>query len=690
MSWKHTLLLSMIFVSPLLAQKKPFTIPDLYRIKNVDQPQISPEGKRVAFVVREDYLEQGTSHADIYVMDADGGNQRRLTYDPGSDAHPRWSPDGRTLLFLSSRREGNQVWLLPAEGGEPEQLTSFSTGVADPAWSPDGERIAFTGNVFPECGADNGCNKRQDEGLSKGPVQAYMADRLFYRHWDTWKEGKRTHIFVMDIATRKIIDLTPGDFDSPSPTSGNPGFSFSPDGKEICFVSNRSGKEAQNTNNDLWTVPVVGGDAVNITPDNPAFDGAPRYSADGKYIAYRKQAVPVYEADRFRLALYDRQTKRSRVLTEHFDNWVTTFSWAPDSRSLYFLADVRGHVPLYKVELQLGAIVEVLDQKTIDECELAPDGRWIAYSRRSVAEPRELWRFTFGEQRPCRLTSINGELESTIDLRPAEEMWITSPTGQKIHTFIVKPHGFDPAKRYPLILNVHGGPQMQWADAFRGDWQVYPGAGYIVAFPNPHGSTGYGQEFTLGISKDWGGKVYQDILAVADSLSRLPWVDADRMGAMGWSYGGYMMMWLEGHTDRFKALACMMGVYDLTAMHGATEELWFPEFDLGGMPWESDLYQKWSPHRFVQNFKTPCLVITGERDYRVPYTQSLEFFTDLQVRGVPSRLIVFKNDGHWPSYVKSMPLYYNAHLDWFHQYLGGPPAPFDMVALQRNQLWKKR
>jgi dipeptidyl aminopeptidase/acylaminoacyl peptidase len=268
-------------------------------------------------------------------------------------------------------------------------------------------------------------------------------------------------------------------------------------------------------------------------------------------------------------------------------------------------------------------------------------------------------------------------------------MWISSPTGAKIHTFIVKPHNFDPAKKYPLILNVHGGPQSQWADAFRGDWQVYPGSGYIVAFPNPHGSTGYGQEFTAEISKDFGGKVYEDVMAVADSLEKISWVDASRMGAMGWSYGGYMMMWLEGHTSRFKAIVSMMGLYDLPAFHGATEELWFPEWDLNGLPSTSEHYIKFSPNHFTENFKTPCLVITGEKDYRVPYTQSLEFFTDLQQMNVPSRLIVFPNDGHWPSGIKSMPLYYNAHLDWFHTYLGGDPAPYDNLKIIRNQAYTK-
>lgn len=287
-----------------------------------------------------------------------------------------------------------------------------------------------------------------------------------------------------------------------------------------------------------------------------------------------------------------------------------------------------------------------------------------------------------------QLTSFNSAMADSVDIRPAEELWIPSPAGRLVHTFIVKPHNFDPSKKYPLILNVHGGPQMQWTDGFRGDWQVYPGSGYVVAFPNPTGSTGYGQEFTAAISHDWGGKVFQDVMAVTDSLARLPFVDAERMGAMGWSYGGYMMMWLEGHTRRFKALAAMMGVYNLQAMHGSTEELWFPEYDLQGTPWESNLYQQWTPNAFVKNFATPCLVITGERDYRVPYTQSLEFFTDLQEQRIPSRLIVFENDGHWPSSVKSMPFYYNAHLDWFHTYLGGDPAPYDMTRMLRNQAFR--
>jgi dipeptidyl aminopeptidase/acylaminoacyl peptidase len=516
-----------------------------------------------------------------------------------------------------------------------------------------------------------------------------MADRLLYRHWNFWKDGKRSHTFVFDTASKQYVDLTPGDYDWPSFMIGGDGFAFSPDGSEVCVVSNHDADEASSTNKDLWLISTQGGTPRNITSSNHAYDGDPAYSPDGNYIAFRMQTVPGYESDRFRLALYHRATGTITVLTEAFDYWVNTFHWAPDGRSIFFTADVRGTVPLFRIEISTKKITQVVQGKTVDGFDISPDGKTIVMVRRSVAEPRELWRVDADGKNLKRLTFFNKEIEDAVDIRPAQELWIASPTGKPIHTFIVTPHGFDPKKKYPLILNVHGGPQSQWADAFRGDWQVYPGAGYVVAFANPHGSTGYGQAFTEAISRDWNGKVYRDIMAITDSLARLPFVDSTRMGAMGWSYGGYMMMWLEGNTDRFKAIACMMGVYNLTAMYGATEELWFPEWDLGGTPWTSDLYQKLSPNNYVNNFKTPCLVVTGERDYRVPYTQSLEFFTGLQKRGVPSRLIVFENDGHWPSHVKSMPLYYNAHLDWFHRFLGGEPAPYDMTMMIRNRVFKK-
>lgn len=681
------ILLSALVALPAIGQKRACSIADLYKVKNVESPRFSPDGKKIVFVVREDVLEKGKSNADLYLMNADGSGLQRLTSDPAADGHPSFSPDGKSILFASSRKEGIQAWLLPLEGGEPTQLTSSAMEVGDPQWV--GTRIAFTAMVFPECGADNDCNKKFQTGLDEGPIQAHVTDRLLYRHWNFWKDGKRTHTMLFDRERASYVDLTPGDYDSPSWSTGGGGVAFAPDGAELCVTSKRDRDEASSTNTDLWLIPIKGGTPRNITVANKAFDGDPAYSPDGKYIAFRMQTVPGFESDRFRLALFERATGTVTVLTESFDSWVNAFAWSPDARRIYFTADVKGTVPLFRLDIKTKTITQITTGKTIDAFDVSPDGRTIVFVRRSVNEPRDLWRCDADGKNLRRLTFFNKEVEETVDLRPAEEQWIPSPTGKTIHTFIIKPHNFDPKKTYPLILNIHGGPQSQWTDAFRGDWQIYPGAGYVVAFANPHGSTGYGQEFTNAISQDWQGKVFDDLMAVTDSLAKLSYVDAERMGAMGWSYGGYMIMWLEGHTDRFKALASMMGVYNLTAMYGATEELWFPEWDLGGTPWTSDLYQQFSPNNHVPQFKTPCLVITGERDYRVPYTQSLEFFTGLQKMGVPSRLIVFKNDGHWPSHVKSMPLYYTAHLDWFHRYLGGDPAPYDVIALARNLVFEK-
>jgi dipeptidyl aminopeptidase/acylaminoacyl peptidase len=684
---------AMLFLCALTiagAQKKPFTIADLYRLKSIASPQISPDGKQVVFSVTESFLKEGKTNSDIYVMNLDGSGLRRLTNNSAADHSPNWMPDGKSILFISTRNNGPQVWRLPCDGGEPEQITSLSTGIGSLAVAPDGKGFLFATDVYPEFGADDAMNKKTDEARENGPIQAHMADKLLYRHWTSWSDGKKTHTFYFDLATKKHVDLTPGDHDAPG--FGMSDAVFSPDGKEVCFVSNHDEREAETTNKDLFLVGIGGGEGMNLTQLNKACDDGPVYSPDGKYIAFRTQNTPKYEADLFRLAVVERKTGERIVLTEGiFDNWVTSIRWATNSKSIYFTSDVEGHVPVYSIDIATRKITKVLDANTVDDFVVAADGKSIVYVRRSVGEPVEMWRAILDKGialKPQRLTFFNKPVEDEVDIRPAEEIWVKSPTGKMIHTFIVKPHNYDASKKYPLIINVHGGPQSQWADAFRGDWQVYPGSGYVVAFPNPHGSTGYGQEFTAAISKDWGGKVYQDVMAVTDSLSKLPYVDAERMGAMGWSYGGYMMMWLEGHTTRFKAIASMMGVYSLKAMHGSTEELWFPEWDLGGTPWESDLYTKWSPNQFVKNFKTPCLVITGEKDYRVPYTQSLEFFTDLQKMNVPSRLIVFPNDGHWPSGVKSMPLYYNAHLEWFHTYLGGQPAPYDMTRMVRNQAFE--
>jgi dipeptidyl aminopeptidase/acylaminoacyl peptidase len=684
-----SLLVVFLCAAGAFAAKRAFTIEDFYRVKTVSDLVLSPDGRMLAFTVATPDLPRAKRTTAIWVARTDGTDLRQLTRGE-KDSAPHFSPDGRSLTFMRDVDGTPQIFVLPLTGGEAHQLTHLSTGVSDPVWSPDGKRIAFNSDVYPECNGDDACNKRLADRWSSSKVKAHMADALLYRHWTSYRDFQVTHTFVVDVEGGNTRDLTPGRQDFPPFELGGPlQYDFSPDGKELAVVSNPDVDRAISTNNDIYIVPADGSAAPrDVTAANKAFDGSPKYSPDGRYIAYRMQKQPGYESDLFRLAVYDRRSGTTRVLTESFRNWVEEFDWAADSRSLFFSADVEGRNPIYRVPVDGGTIAPVFDDRTIDAYAIGKDEHAIYYIGRSVGEPTEVYAADLGSGASSRrrITHFNDALANEVDIRPAEVMWIPGAEGIKVQTFIVKPHDFDPGKKYPLIVNVHGGPQSQWADAFRGDWQVYPGAGYIVAFPNPHGSTGFGQDYTASISGDWGGKPFEDVMKVTDALEKLPYVDANRIGAMGWSYGGYFMNWTEGHTDRFKAIASMMGLFDLRSMYGGTEELWFPEWDLKGRPWDSPLYEKWSPSNSVKNFKTPCLVITGERDYRVPYTQGLQMFTALQRMHVPSRLIVYENAGHWPSWYE-MALYYTAHLEWFHQWLGGGAPPWTSEQFLRNEVF---
>ncbi len=673
------------------AAKRAFTIEDLYRIRGIDDLHVSADGTTILFTLQTSDLAKAKKVSHLWLMDADGKNARQFSFGEKGESSAIFSPDGKRIAFISSRDGDDNLYVISTSGGEARQLTKISTGVSDPLWSPDGRWIAFSSDVYPECGADDACNKKIEQRWTKGPLHAHMADALLYRHWTQWKDDKRTHILLADAATGSVRDLTPGDLDSPVfQLGGALPYDFSPDSSELAFDSNHAAAPASSTNSDVWIVPLSGNHpAHDITASNPAFDGHPKYSPDGKYIAYQMQKQPGYESDLFRLAIYDRSTGTSQVLTEPFRNWVDTFQWTSDSKSLFFSAPVECDNPIFRLTLASGSIQQVLADRTIDSFEISLDNRRVFYTRRSVSDPVEIFVTDLAGTKPStpqRLSQFNDEIVNQVDLRPAERIWVQGSDGARIEMFIVKPHNFDPSKKYPLILNVHGGPQFQWQDSFRGDWQIYPGMGYVVAFANPHGSTGYGQDFTSEISGDYGGKVFEDLMKVTDELAKLPYVDSGRMGAMGWSYGGYMMDWFEGHTDRFKAIATMMGLFDLRSFYGATEELWFPEWDLKGQPWNSGQYETFSPSYFVKNFKTPCLVISGERDYRVPYTQSLQMFTALQKMNVPSRLIVYANAGHWPSWYE-MALYYTAHLEWFHKYLGGDAPPWSTEQFLRNAVF---
>lgn len=690
--------LALVALLPAMAQRRAFTIEDVYRMQSASSPTVGKNGELAYVATRQD-LKAQRSYSNIVLVppttQRPGGVSAAaatpITTD-GKSFSPFWSQDGKSLYYLSYADGTTQVYR--HRDGHSEKITDYALGIQGPVLSPDGNLIAFAAEVLPDIdGADGKAQLAAMERKRRNPIQAHVADELLFRHWDRYTDGKYWHIIIYNIAQNTYTDVTPGRFHSPVFSPGGPtGFAFSPDSKELCYTSNHDPHPEASTNCDLWTVPVDGGEPRNLTADNPAWDGSPQYSPDGRYIAYRFQRVPGYESDRFVLGLYDRKTRAKRVLTEHFDNWVDDFKWTADARSICFLGQERGYEPLFKVDINSNKITKLIADLAITAFDMDQRGTFY-YTYSTTGKPTELYRASPGPSkgrrtpsgtREIQITHLNDSLTAAVDFRPSEQLWVRGANGDSVHVFIVKPHGFEEGKRYPLVINVHGGPQMQWMDSYRGDWQVYPGAGYVVAYPNPHGSTGYGQQFCRDISGSWGGKPYEDVMAVTDALAQLAYVDSTRMGAMGWSYGGYFMNWLQGQTKRFKCLASMMGLFDLGAMWGTTEELWFPNFELEGQPWNSPLYKKWSPSEYVRNFATPTLIITGERDYRVSYNQSLQYFTTLQTLGIPSRLIVFDNDGHWPGNLRSMPLYYNAHLEWFHRYLGGAPAPWDSKQMVRE------
>ena len=679
-----SLFLIIVFTFTVSAQKRVFTIEDLYKVKNVGSPVLSNKGDKIAFTVTEYDLPKGKTINNIYLMNTNGSSLVNISEKMTGADSPIWSSNDELYFVFNG-----QVYKHSFETNENTQITDFYAGVSDPVLSNDGRYIAFTAELFPECGVDNNCNKRLGESSSNGPVQAYIADELLFRHWTEYMGEKETYLVLYDMNEKTYQTITHSDVLSGTyMLGGGPKYAFSPDSRVLSYVSTPEKNIANSTNTDIYLLPMGGKDAVNITIGNSAWDGSPVYSPDGKYIAYKTQVIPGFEADRFRVAVYNTQTLQSEILTESFDYTTDNLCWSTDSRSIYFTADYQGYNPVYSVDLQTNNISKLTDDKAVRGYQTSKDGKTLYLTFSSVDKPTEMFSYNVNAGVYSQITFYNKKITEEVDFRPAEQMWVEGADGVSVHVFIVKPHGLKEYTKYPLIINVHGGPQMQWMDSFRGDWQVYPGSGYVVAFFNPHGSTGYGSKFTEAISKDWGGKVFEDVMKVTDALEKLPYVDADRIGAMGWSYGGYMMNWLQGQTKRFKCLASMMGLFDLASMWGATEELWFANWDLGGQPWNSDIYNKFSQSNFVQNFSTPALIITGEKDYRVPYTQSIEYFNTLQSLGIDSRLIIFKNDGHWPNNVKSMPLYYNAHLEWFHKYLGGNPAPYDSKELVKNTVFK--
>jgi dipeptidyl aminopeptidase/acylaminoacyl peptidase len=658
------------------AAKHPITFDDMIKMHRVAEAQISPDGKWVAYTVATPDMEANRNASNIWMVSTAGGAPTQLTQS-GHDSSPVWSPDSKTIAFLSSRSGESQVYLLSLEGGEAQRLTKLSTGADLVKWSPDGKTIAFTSSVYPDC-KDDDCSKKRDEEKERNKVKAHVAEHLLYRHWTHWNEGKRAHLFVISAdGSDGPRDLTPGaDYDVPPDERGGPSdINFPPDGKEICFTAVRDKMEAISTNGDLFTVPVVGGEIKRITTQN-GFDGEPVYSPDGKYIAYHAQLTPEYESDRWRVMLYDRQTGKIENLTESFDRSADELAWSADSKSIYFTAENETQKPLYEMPARAGAEPKKILTDTYNAAiSFSRDGKTLAFERTSLTMPAEVFAASGDGSGARQLTHHNDAILSTLEMTPQETFWFDSAQGSKVEAMLIRPPNFNANKKYPLLVLLHGGPQTMWSNAWGYRWneEVFSAPGYVTLMINRRGSTGYGQKFTDEIANDWGGKAYLDVMDGVDyALKKYPFIDGTRMAAAGGSYGGYMADWIATHNARFKAIISHAGIYDKVAMY-ATDELWFEEHDMQGTPWSNpESYHKWAPVTYaleLGKFKTPTLVICGERDYRVPYTQSLEFFNALQRQGVPSKLVVFPDEGHWILKPQNAQFWYKAFFDWLALYL---------------------
>ena len=658
------------------AQPKPLTINDLLKIRRAGDPQLSPDGRWVAYIISDLNMEANRRVTQIYLISVDGGEARQLTNAPQSSSGPRWSPDGKKLAFVSAREGGPQVWTIDIATNEQKRVTNISTGAGDPVWSPDGRLIAFVSDIYPECTTDD-CNRKREEQAESSKVKAKISDRLLFRHWSTWKEGKRTHVFIASVDGGQALDVTPGDYDAPPfSLGGPPDYAFSPDSKELVFARNTEKVEATSTNGDLFIVPVTGGEAKRITEKNLAADLSPIYSPDSRFIAYRAQARAGFESDRWQLMLYDRKSGQTRSLTDKLDTSVESITFTSDGQRIYFTGTERGKQLIYSVPTAGGAIAKLVTDGFNDDVKVSNDGKTIIFSRSTSVLPTEIFRASADGSNVVQLTKTNESFLAPFTMKAAEEVTWEGAGGTKISGYIIKPANFNPSKKYPMIVLIHGGPQGAWNENWGYRWnpQAFASQGYVVFMPNPRGSTGYGQQFVDEISGDWGGKAFTDIMNGVAHVLGLGYVDKERLGAAGGSYGGYMVNWIEGHNDdprfQFKVLVSHAGVYNLTSMYGATEELWFTDWEFKGTPWDNpEMYTRWSPHMFVKNFKTPLLVVHGELDYRVPIGEGLQLFTALQRRGVDSKLLYFPDEGHWILKPHNSVLWYNTVLDWFGKYL---------------------
>ncbi len=651
-----------------------FSVHDMLAMDRISDPQVSPDNKWIVFVVRTTDLEANRGRTDLWLVDVEGKNLRRLTTSPENDLNPRWAPDGKSIWFLSSRSGSSQVWRIKVDGGEAEQITKQPLDINNLIVSPDGKHIAFTMRVFP--GSSPEKTKQKLDEIKNRKASGKIFDRLFIRHWDTWEDGRRSHLFVMKVSGGDPLDLMKRmDADTPSRPFGGPEeITFTPDGKGLIFTTRNAGrKEAWSTNFDLYLVPIDGSKKPQcLTEKNKAWDTTPVFSPDGKTLAYLAMKRPGYESDRYRIVLRDWPNGKERILTENWDRSPISLCWSKNSKTIYVTAENLGQRSLFSIDVKAGKVHTVVKEGYVSSPGVAGDR--IVYGLDNFCSPVELYSVKPDGKDVRQITKINAQKIAEARMGDYEQFSFKGWNNETVYGYVVKPVDFDPKKKYPVAFLIHGGPQGSFGNHFHYRWnpQAYAGAGYAAVMIDFHGSTGYGQAFTDAIREDWGGKPLVDLQkGLAAALKKYPWMDGNRVGALGASFGGYMINWIAGNwPDRFRCLVNHDGNLDERMAYFDTEELWFPEWDHGGTPWTSpENYEKQNPVNFVKNWKTPMLVIHGAKDFRVVDTQGFSTFTVLQRLGIPSKLLYFPDESHWVLKPHNSILWHDTVIGWLNRWL---------------------
>lgn len=658
--------------------KRPMTPEDLWAMERAGSPAISPDGRQVVYTVTRYSVEENKSDSDLWIVPTDGSAPpRRLTWNPGSDGSADWSPDGKRIAFVSKRGEAPpQLYVLAVDGGEAQPITKIPVAVQGPRWFPDGKRIGFVAATWPDLDDDwTAVQKRLDE-RKNDKVQAKVSDARLLRFWDEYRtDGRYAHVFVADVATGEVKDLTPGlartmDFMSPEDS-----WDLSPDGKEIAYAVNITEPPYQALNFDIFVQPIdPAGEARNVSADNPATDLAPRYSPDGRWIVYARNRRENIDPDFARMARYDRRSGATVTLADEWDAQADGLAFTPDGKTLVFHAQEKGRVHVYSLPLEGAARPTLLARGgTTGGVDVAGDR--VVFVRQSLTAPADLYTLTLSEgargAEPRKLTSLNAERLAQLDLGSAGEATFEGAGGDPVHMHLVFPPGFDPKRKYPLLHVIHGGPHGASLDDFHYRWNgaLFASRGYVVSMVNFHGSTGYGQAFAESILGNHADKPFEDIMKATDWLIAQGYVDETRMAAAGGSYGGYLVTWILGHTDRFAALIDHAGVYDLMGQF-ASDSTYGRSNNYGASPWTDPArIDRYSPSRYAKSFVTPTLILHGEKDYRVPVTQGINLYGVLQGKGVPTRIVIFPEENHWVLKPQAALLWWKEVFGWLDRYL---------------------